>query len=41
MKAPILLLTITAGYLAAQAAQKPVVEFEMMTWPEIKTRHPG
>ena len=30
------LLTITAGCLFAQSAKKPVVEFDMMTWPEIK-----
>jgi creatinine amidohydrolase/Fe(II)-dependent formamide hydrolase-like protein len=36
MKPAMLLLTITAGYLSAQSAQKPVVEFEMMTWAEIK-----
>ena len=31
-----LLLTITAGCLFAQSARKPVVEFDMMTWSEIK-----
>jgi creatinine amidohydrolase len=36
MKAPIFLLAISAGYLAAQAAQKPVVELQMMSWAEIK-----
>lgn len=36
MKAATLLLTITAGCLYAQSVQKPVVEFEMMTWAEIK-----
>lgn len=36
MKAPILLLTVTAAYLSAQTAQKPVVELQMMTWSEIK-----
>jgi creatinine amidohydrolase/Fe(II)-dependent formamide hydrolase-like protein len=30
------LLTITAGCLFAQSAKKPVVEFDMMTWSEIK-----
>jgi creatinine amidohydrolase len=36
MKAPILLLSITAACLTAQTAQKPVVELQMMTWSEIK-----
>ena len=31
-----ILLTISAGYLWAQTAQKPVVEFDMMTWAEVK-----
>jgi creatinine amidohydrolase len=30
------LLMISAGCLFAQSARKPVVEFDMMTWPEIK-----
>jgi creatinine amidohydrolase len=40
MNARIFLLAISAAYLpaqlAAQAAQKPVVELQMMTWAEIK-----
>src|SRR5579872_5268772 len=36
MKAAMLLLPMTAACLCAQSAQKPVVEFEMMTWAEIK-----
>jgi len=36
MKAAILLLPISAAVLSAQAATKPVVELEMMTWAEIK-----
>jgi creatinine amidohydrolase/Fe(II)-dependent formamide hydrolase-like protein len=36
MKNCALLLTFTAAILSGQAARKPVVEFEMMTWPEIK-----
>ena len=30
------MLTISLAYLCAQSAQKPVVEFEMMTWAEVK-----
>jgi creatinine amidohydrolase/Fe(II)-dependent formamide hydrolase-like protein len=36
VKAALLSLTITVGFLFAQSAQKPVVEFEMLTWVEIK-----
>src|ERR1019366_5382873 len=36
MKSAALLLAFTAAVLSAQAVRKPVVEFEMMTWPEIK-----
>ena len=36
MKTPILLLALSATFLSAQSAQKPVVELQMMTWPEIK-----
>jgi creatinine amidohydrolase len=36
MKAGILMLTVTAAYLSAQTARKPVVELQMMTWAEIK-----
>ena len=31
-----ILLTFSAAYLYGQTAQKPVVEFEMMTWSEVK-----
>src|SRR5689334_3782344 len=31
-----ILLTFSAAYLYGQTAQKPVVEFEMMTWAEVK-----
>ena len=31
-----ILLTLSAAYLYGQTAQKPVVEFEMMTWAEVK-----
>jgi len=37
MRTPALLLALTAAYLfAQQSVQKPVVELEMMTWPEIQ-----
>src|SRR5215831_2967688 len=36
MKSPLIMLTISAAYLCGQPAQKPVVEFEMMTWAEVK-----
>ena len=32
----LILLTLSAAYLYGQTAQKPVVEFEMMTWSEVK-----
>lgn len=32
----LILLTLSAAYLYGQTAQKPVVEFEMMTWAEVK-----
>lgn len=36
MKTAMLLFTITAASVYAQSTQKPVVEFGMMTWSEIK-----
>src|ERR1700732_1098194 len=36
MKSRIILLAASAAWLQAQTAQKPVVEFEMMTWQEVK-----
>src|SRR5215471_17465827 len=36
MTSQITVLTISAAYLCGQSAQKPVVEFEMMTWAEVK-----
>jgi len=37
MRTPAFLLALTAAYLIAQqSVQKPVVELEMMTWPEIQ-----
>ena len=36
MKIQALVLAFTAAALSAQAVRKPVLEFEMMTWPEIK-----
>lgn len=36
MKTSTLLLVLSAAYLSAQSAQKPVVELQMMTWAEIK-----
>ena len=32
----LILLSLSAAYLYGQTAQKPVVEFEMMTWAEVK-----
>jgi creatinine amidohydrolase len=32
----LILLMLSAAYLYGQTAQKPVVEFEMMTWAEVK-----
>jgi len=36
MKYRLIVLTLSAVYLYGQTAQKPVVEFEMMTWAEVK-----
>ena len=36
MQYRLILLTLSAAYLYGQTAQKPVVEFEMMTWSEVK-----
>jgi creatinine amidohydrolase/Fe(II)-dependent formamide hydrolase-like protein len=36
MQHRLILLTLSAAYLYGQTAQKPVVEFEMMTWAEVK-----
>src|SRR5215467_12737440 len=36
MKLEIVTLAIIAGYVSAQSARTPVVEFEMMTWAEVK-----
>jgi hypothetical protein len=36
MKSRIILLTVSAAYLCGQSVQSPVVEFEMMTWAEVK-----
>jgi creatinine amidohydrolase/Fe(II)-dependent formamide hydrolase-like protein len=36
MQYRLVLLTLSAAYLYGQTAQKPVVEFEMMTWAEVK-----
>lgn len=32
----LIVLTLSAAYLYGQTAQKPVVEFDMMTWAEVK-----
>ena len=36
MQSRLILLTLSAAYLHGQTAQKPVVEFDMMTWAEVK-----
>ena len=36
MQYRLILLTLSAAYLYGQTAQKPVVEFELMTWAEVK-----
>lgn len=36
MQYRLIALTFSAAYLYGQTAQKPVVEFEMMTWAEVK-----
>lgn len=36
MQYRLITLTLSAAYLYGQTAQKPVVEFEMMTWAEVK-----
>ncbi len=36
MQYRLIALTLSAAYLCGQTAQKPVVEFEMMTWAEVK-----
>ena len=36
MQYRLIALTLSAAYLYGQTAQKPVVEFEMMTWAEVK-----
>src|SRR6202140_1713226 len=36
MQYRLIALTFSAAYLYGQTAQKPVVEFEMMTWVEVK-----
>jgi creatinine amidohydrolase/Fe(II)-dependent formamide hydrolase-like protein len=36
MQYRLIALTFSAAYLYGQTAQKPVVEFEMMTWSEVK-----
>ena len=36
MQYRLIVLTLSAAYLYGQTAQKPVVEFEMMTWAEVK-----
>ena len=36
MRYRLIALTFSAAYLYGQTAQKPVVEFEMMTWAEVK-----
>ncbi len=36
MKLHILLLTASAAYLGAQSVRQPNVEFDMMTWVEVK-----
>jgi creatinine amidohydrolase/Fe(II)-dependent formamide hydrolase-like protein len=36
MQYRLVLLTLSAAYLYGQTPQKPVVEFEMMTWAEVK-----
>jgi creatinine amidohydrolase len=36
MKFPIFLLAVSAGCMSAQTMMKPNIEFEMMTWAEIK-----
>src|SRR5579885_3491856 len=36
MRTPIFLLASSALFLSAQPPEKPVVELQMMTWPEIK-----
>jgi creatinine amidohydrolase len=36
MQHRLIALTFSAAYLYGQTAQKPVVEFEMMTWAEVK-----
>jgi creatinine amidohydrolase len=36
MQYRLILLTLSAAYLYGQTAQKPIVEFDMMTWAEVK-----
>jgi creatinine amidohydrolase/Fe(II)-dependent formamide hydrolase-like protein len=36
MQYRLIVLILSAGYLYGQTAQKPVVEFDMMTWAEVK-----
>jgi creatinine amidohydrolase/Fe(II)-dependent formamide hydrolase-like protein len=36
MQYRLIVLTLSASYLYGQTAQKPVVEFDMMTWAEVK-----
>lgn len=36
MQYRLIVLTLSAAYLYGQTAQKPVVEFDMMTWAEVK-----
>src|ERR1700733_8681567 len=36
MQYRLILLTLSAAYLYGQTAQKPLVEFDMMTWAEVK-----
>ena len=36
MQYRIIVLTLSAAYLYGQTAQKPLVEFDMMTWAEVK-----
>src|ERR1700730_19245842 len=36
MQSRLILLTLSAAYLHGQTAQKRVVEFDMMTWAEVK-----
>src|SRR5262245_55133862 len=36
MKHDILMLTVSAAYLCAQSVRQPNVEFDMMTWAEVK-----